>query len=84
MGRKLTQEQIAKALGILGKIDSRRFFWKASGYIEKDLDRPVIAIANSAQDAGVGHMHLRELARHVKESVYASGGIFPRMRSKRV
>jgi dihydroxy-acid dehydratase len=71
---KLTSEQIAKALKILNKIEAHRFYWKASGYIDKDLDKPLIAIANSMQDAGVGHMHLRELARHVKESVFAAGG----------
>ncbi|MFO7963055.1 MAG: dihydroxy-acid dehydratase [Desulfobacterales bacterium] len=74
MGKKLTKEQITKALGILSRMDARRFFWKASGYIDHDLERPVIAIANSVQDAGVGHMHLRELGRHVKESIYAAGG----------
>jgi dihydroxy-acid dehydratase len=71
---KLNSEQISKALKILNKIEAHRFYWKASGYIDKDLDKPIIAIANSMQDAGVGHVHLRELARHVKESVYAAGG----------
>jgi dihydroxy-acid dehydratase len=74
MGKKLTPEEIGKALGILTKMEAHRFFWKASGYIDKDLQKPVIVIANSMQDAGVGHVHLKELARHVKESVYAAGG----------
>ena len=74
MGKKLTPEEIGKALGILTKMEAHRFFWKASGYIDEDLKKPVIAIANSTQDAGVGHAHLKELARHVKESVYAAGG----------
>ncbi len=71
---KLTSEQISKAQKILNKIEAHRFYWKASGYIDKDLEKPIIAIANSMQDAGVGHVHLRELARHVKEGVYAAGG----------
>ena len=71
---KLTSEQISKALKILNKIEAYRFYWKASGYIDKDLDKPIIAIANSMQDAGVGHVHLRELAKHVKESIYSAGG----------
>lgn len=74
MGKRLTPAEAEKALAILGKMEAHRFFWKASGYIDQDLERPVIAIANSMQDAGVGHAHLRELARHVKESVYAAGG----------
>jgi len=74
MGKKLTDEQRARALAVLSRMQAHRFFWKASGYIDRDLDRPVVAVANSMQDAGVGHMHLRELARHVKEAVYAAGG----------
>ena len=74
MGKKLTPEERARALGILSKMEAHRFFWKASGYIDEDLARPIVAIANSPQDAGVGHVHLRELSRHVKESVYAAGG----------
>lgn len=74
MSTKLTPEQVSKALGILGKMRAHRFYWKASGYVDRDLEKPVIAVANSMQDAGVGHMHLRELARHVKEAVYAAGG----------
>ena len=74
MGKKLTDEQRARALAILSRMQAHRFFWKAAGYTDRDLDRPVVAIANSMQDAGVGHMHLKELARHVKEAVYAAGG----------
>jgi dihydroxy-acid dehydratase len=74
MGKKLTPEERARALGILSKMEAHRFFWKASGYIDEDLARPIVAIANSPQDAGVGHVHLRELSRHVKESIYAAGG----------
>ena len=55
MGKKLTPEEAGRALAILGKIQAHRFFWKASGYIDRDLERPVIAITNSMQDAGVGH-----------------------------
>ncbi|TFG13793.1 MAG: dihydroxy-acid dehydratase [Promethearchaeota archaeon] len=71
---KLNPKQISKALKILNRIEAHKFYWKASGYIDKDLEKPIIAIANSMQDAGVGHVHLRELAKHVKESVYAAGG----------
>ena len=74
MTQKLSAEQIAHVLSILSRTQAHRFYWKASGYIDQDLDRPVVAIANSGQDAGVGHVHLRELARHVRESVYAAGG----------
>jgi dihydroxy-acid dehydratase len=72
--KKISSDKISKALKILGNIESHRFYWKASGYIDEDLERPIVAIANSKQDAGVGHMHLGELSRNVKESVYAAGG----------
>ncbi len=74
MGKKLGPEERGRALGILSKMEAHRFYWKASGYIDKDLDRPIVAVVNSPQDAGVGHVHLKELARHVKESIYAAGG----------
>jgi dihydroxy-acid dehydratase len=74
MGKKLSPDERARALGILSKIEAHRFYWKASGYIDKDLARPIVAIVNSPQDAGVGHVHLGVLSRHVKESVYAAGG----------
>jgi dihydroxy-acid dehydratase len=74
MGKKLSDEQRARALGILTRMQAHRFFWKASGYIDEDLARPIVAVVNSPQDAGVGHVHLKELSRHVKESIYAAGG----------
>lgn len=36
MGKKLTPEEIGRALGILSKMEAHRFFWKAFGYIDKD------------------------------------------------
>lgn len=74
MTQKLSAEQIGNGVGILNRTQAHRFYWKASGYIDQDLDKPVVAIANSVQDAGVGHVHQRELARHVRESVYTAGG----------
>jgi len=72
--KKLSSEQISKALKLLNKIETHRYYWKASGYIDEDLEKPIIAVANSMQDAGVGHVHLKELAHHVKEGVYSAGG----------
>ncbi|MBD3255062.1 MAG: dihydroxy-acid dehydratase [Candidatus Lokiarchaeota archaeon] len=71
---KLTREQMSRAVKLLNQVEAYRFYWKASGFIEEDLERPIVAIANSMQDAGVGHMHLSNLARHVKEGVYAANG----------
>jgi len=72
--KQLSSDQISKALKLLNKIETYRYFWKASGYIDEDLNKPIIAVANSMQDAGVGHTHLKELGRNVKEAIYSAGG----------
>ena len=72
--KKLTPEQASRALGLMMGLQPHRFFYKASGFTDAELDRPLIAIANTAQDAGVGHMHLRQVAEAVKAGVYMAGG----------
>jgi dihydroxy-acid dehydratase len=72
--KKLTLEQASRALGLLAGLQTHRFFYKASGFTDAELKRPLIAIANTAQDAGVGHMHLRQVAEAVKAGVYMGGG----------
>lgn len=39
------------------------------------MDRPVIAIANSWNEIVPGHVHLRQLADHVKKGVIEAGGL---------
>ncbi len=39
------------------------------------MDRPVIAIANSWNEIVPGHVHLRQLADHVKKGVIDAGGL---------
>jgi len=72
--KKLTPEQASRALGLMMGLQPHRFFYKASGFTDAELDRPLIAIANTAQEAGVGHMHLRQVAEAVKAGVYLAGG----------
>jgi dihydroxy-acid dehydratase len=72
---KLTQAQIAKSLEVFSQLKVDRFFWKASGYTDAELERPAIAIANSPQDVGLGHMHLKRLGEAVKEGVLLAGGV---------
>ena len=45
-----------------------------AGYREKDLRKPVIAVVNSWTDVNPGHKPLFELARYVKEGIWAGGG----------
>jgi len=72
---KLSQEQIAKSVEVLAELRADRFFWKASGYTDVELERPAIAVANSPQDVGLGHMHLRQLGDAVKEGILLAGGV---------
>jgi len=72
---KIDPERLAKSAEVFAELRPDRFFWKASGYIDAELERPAIAIANSPQDVGLGHMHLRQLGDAVKEGVLLGGGV---------
>jgi len=52
-----------------------RALWRATGMSEDDLDRPIIAIANSYTQFVPGHVHLRELGALVAEEIHAAGGV---------
>ncbi len=52
-----------------------RALYKASGYSDEDLQKPLIAIANSWTELNPGHSHLRETAEHVKRGVWEAGGM---------
>jgi dihydroxy-acid dehydratase len=47
---------------------------KATGLTNEDLEKPLIAIANTWTEAGPCNYHLRTLAEKVKEGVRAAGG----------
>jgi dihydroxy-acid dehydratase len=47
---------------------------KATGLKDADLDKPLIAVANTWTDATPCNVHLRDLAAHVKEGIRAAGG----------
>jgi dihydroxyacid dehydratase/phosphogluconate dehydratase len=72
---KLSREQIAKSMQVFAELKLDRFFWKASGYTDAELERPAIAIANSPQDVGLGHTHLKQLGEAVKQGVLLAGGV---------
>lgn len=52
-----------------------RSLFKAMGYDDWELERPLIGIANSFNQVIPGHIHLDKLAQAVKEGVYAAGGM---------
>src|SRR5678815_2804207 len=47
---------------------------KATGLNDADLEKPLIAVANTWTDATPCNLHLRELAAKVKEGIRAAGG----------
>ncbi len=51
-----------------------RAMLKATGLTDADLEKPLIAVANTWSDVTPCNMHLRELAAKVKEGIRAAGG----------
>ena len=47
--------------------------YKAVGFDDEDLSRPVIGIANAFSDIVPGHSHLRQVAEFVKKGVHLAG-----------
>jgi len=53
---------------------SRRAIYKGCGYDDTDLSKPLIGIVNTANDAGLGHVHLDRLAKRVRAGILQAGG----------
>jgi len=51
-----------------------RAMFKAVGFTDADLQKPLIGIANTWTEIGPCNFHLRALAEHVKAGVRAAGG----------
>ncbi len=51
-----------------------RSLFKAMGYVDEELSRPLIGIANSANEIIPGHHHLDKIAEAVKTGVRIAGG----------
>jgi len=51
-----------------------RSLLKAMGWIDEEINRPLIGVVNSANDFVPGHKHLHQLAAAVKEGVRIAGG----------
>ena len=52
-----------------------RAMLRATGLTRADLDRPLVAVANTWTEVTPCNMHLRRLAERVKEGIRASGGV---------
>src|SRR5712691_9858695 len=53
----------------------RRAWFKASGFDDIDLGKPVIGIAQTWSELNHCHIHFRELAEAVKRGAWQAGGI---------
>ena len=51
-----------------------RSLFGAMGYLKEELDRPVIGIANSANEVIPGHIHLGRISQAVKDGIRMAGG----------
>ena len=53
--------------------DKRRFF-NAMGRTDAEMERPMVAVANSQNELVPGHVHLGEIARSAKDGIISEGG----------
>jgi dihydroxy-acid dehydratase len=51
-----------------------RSLFKAMGYTDEEIKRPLIGVVNSANEIIPGHIHLDQIARAVKAGVRMNGG----------
>ena len=51
-----------------------RSLFKAMGYTDEEIKRPLIGIANSANEVVPGHFHLNEIVTAVKAGIRMAGG----------
>ncbi len=75
MSKKVSRDVFPKIRHLFNRLTRvPRFLYKACGFTDEELDRPIIAIANSWQESGPGHIHLRDIAEAVKAGVRMAGG----------
>ncbi len=51
-----------------------RSLFKAMGYTDEDLSRPLIGVVNAKSEVIPGHIHLDRIAEAVKQGILAAGG----------
>lgn len=52
-----------------------RSLLKALGFVDEEIGKPIIGIANSFNEIIPGHMHLKNLVQAVKDGIREAGGI---------
>jgi len=51
-----------------------RSLFKAMGYTDEEIQRPIVGIANSSNEVIPGHIHLNEIVEAVKAGIRIAGG----------
>lgn len=51
-----------------------RSLFNAMGYVEEEMERPLVGVVNSQSEIVPGHIHLDTIAKAVKEGVRLAGG----------
>ncbi|NPV54957.1 MAG: dihydroxy-acid dehydratase [Firmicutes bacterium] len=51
-----------------------RSLFKAMGYTDEELERPLVAVVNAASEIIPGHIHLDDIVEGVKAGIRAAGG----------
>ncbi len=67
---KTRSKEVTEGLNAMAK----RALFKSSGLDDEDLDKPLIAIANSWNEVVPGHLHLDRLGEKVSEGIKEAGG----------
>ena len=67
---KTRSKEVTEGLDAMAK----RSLFKSSGLNDEDLDKPLIAIANSWNEVVPGHLHLDRLGEKVSEGIKEAGG----------
>ncbi|MGE5559071.1 MAG: dihydroxy-acid dehydratase [Bacillota bacterium] len=52
----------------------QRSLWKAMGYTDQELERPLVGVVNSANEVIPGHIHLDVITEAVKAGIRMAGG----------
>jgi len=52
-----------------------RALWRATGLVESDFGKPIVAIANSFTQFVPGHVHLKDMGQLVADAVRSAGGV---------
>jgi len=51
-----------------------RSLFQAMGYVRDEIERPIIGIANSANEVIPGHIHLHRISQAIKDGIRLAGG----------